>query len=442
MIRLLSAAAGALLLTAAAAPPADEACAACVRAHVERLAAPDLHGRRCGTADEAAAARYLEGELKAAGVKGAWPGGTFSQAVPLQTVRYAAPPTLALTGGPTWTAGRDLSVRGEGELEGPLLRVPDSAALPAEVRGAVVLFEPARPDPQARAALARAGAALVITARPGAVPIVPERIGLREPTPGPRPPPTVVVSGEAAAILRAAPAGARIRLSARLGEPVSAQSANLVGVIHGADRDADGRALLLSAHYDHLGERDGRLYPGANDDASGTAAVLEFARLLAHGPRPKRTVYFALFSCEEAGELGSDWFRGHPVTPPAKLVANLEFEMIGFPDPKRPDTLMMTGFERSDLGEALQAHGAKVGPDLYPEGNFFQRSDNFQLAREGVVAHTLSGWPTPPTYHQPSDDPAHVDFAFMAATVQSLVAPVRWLADGGFTPRWKPGGRP
>jgi hypothetical protein len=90
----------------------------------------------------------------------------------------------------------------------------------------------------------------------------------------------------------------------------------------------------------------------------------------------------------------------------------------------------------------LAAAGARIGPDTYPEQNFFQRSDNFQLALQGVVAHTISGWPVPPSYHTSDDDLKHVDLGFMTETIGSLAGPIRKLADGDFRPSWKDGGRP
>jgi hypothetical protein len=83
-----------------------------------------------------------------------------------------------------------------------------------------------------------------------------------------------------------------------------------------------------------------------------------------------------------------------------------------------------------------------LGADPYPEQHFFERSDNYSLALKGVVAHTAAGWGTPPTYHQPSDDLAHLDLAFMTRAIQSLIEPVRWLANGDFKPQWNPGGEP
>ena len=90
----------------------------------------------------------------------------------------------------------------------------------------------------------------------------------------------------------------------------------------------------------------------------------------------------------------------------------------------------------------LAEHGAHIGPDLYPDENFFQRSDNYALALKGVVAHTVSAWPVPPSYHDPSDTLDHIDFAFMDQAIGSMVEPVRWLVNSDFKPEWKPGMKP
>ena len=136
---------------------------------------------------------------------------------------------------------------------------------------------------------------------------------------------------------------------------------------------------------------------GADDDASGTTAVVELARALAAGPRSRRSILFVCYGAEEIGEFGSRYFGAHLPVPLAKIAANIEFEMIGAQDPKLPKgSLMMTGFERSNLGETLAQHGALVAGDPYPDQHFFERSDNYQLAVKGVVAHTISGWAVAP----------------------------------------------
>ena len=185
------------------------------------------------------------------------------------------------------------------------------------------------------------------------------------------------------------------------------------------------------------------IYNGANDDAAGTTAVLELAHALAAGPQLKRSVLFVCYGSEEPGELGSTYFGEHPPVPLKSLVANLEFEMIGTQDPKMPKgVLLLTGWERSNLGPTLKEHGALLGPDPYPEQHFFERRDNYALALKGVVAHTAAGWGTAPTYHQPNDDLAHLDIAVHDGGDPVLVEPVRWLASSDFKPEWNAGGQP
>ena len=216
---------------------------------------------------------------------------------------------------------------------------------------------------------------------------------------------------------------------------------NAIGYLPGSDPKAG--TILITAHLDHLGVRKGVIYHGANDDASGTTAVMEVAHALAAGGQPRRSILFVAYGSEEIGGLGSTYFGEHPPVPLSDIVANLEFEMIGAQDPKMaPGELMMTGFERSNLGEALKAKGARVTTDPYPDQHFFERSDNYSLALKGIVAHTISGWAVTPTYHDPSDDLAHLNLPFMTAAIQSLIIPVEYLANSDFKPEWKAGGKP
>ena len=136
-----------------------------------------------------------------------------------------------------------------------------------------------------------------------------------------------------------------------------------------------------------------RIYNGADDDASGTTAVIELARVFAASARPARTLLFVLFGSEEIGGYGNRYFLDHPPVPLERIVANLEFEMIGRRDPALPrDGLWLTGFERSDLGPELARHGAALVADPHPEQNFFKRSDNYSLARRGIIAQTVSSF--------------------------------------------------
>jgi Zn-dependent M28 family amino/carboxypeptidase len=233
------------------------------------------------------------------------------------------------------------------------------------------------------------------------------------------------------------------------------QTWNAVGRLTGRGPKTAAQVILLSAHLDHLGVRPGAgaaagaaagadtIYNGADDDASGSVAVLELARAIALGPRPDRTIVFAFFGSEESGGLGSRFFADRPVVPISSIVANLQFEMIGRPDAKiPPHTLWLAGFERSTLGPALAKQGARLVQDPHPEQSFFTRSDNILFARRGVIAHTVSSFGLHKDYHQPSDEIRSIDFAHMTDSIRSMLKPILWLANSGFTPEWRPGMKP
>ena len=254
------------------------------------------------------------------------------------------------------------------------------------------------------------------------------------------------VSPDAAKTLEALPEGSTVSFEGTATSETK-YTWNALGILHGSDPNLQHSAVLLSAHLDHLGVgqpvNGDDIYNGADDDASGTTAVLELARVLGKGPKPKRTVIFALFGSEETGALGSQYFRLHPPVPLKQIAVNLEFEMLGRADPAvKGDTMWLTGWERSNLGPTLAAHGASLVGDPHPEQNFFARSDNYDLAKTGVVAQTVSSYGLHKDYHQPSDDLAHIDFKHMDAAIQSLLQPVTWLVNSSFTPNWNEGGKP
>jgi Peptidase family M28 len=222
---------------------------------------------------------------------------------------------------------------------------------------------------------------------------------------------------------------------------------NVIAILPGRDSKLKNEVVLLTAHMDHLGigtpVKGDKIYNGADDDASGCVAVLELARVLAGAEKPRRTVLFVFFGSEETGGQGNAYFLEHPPVPLGNIVANLEFEMIGRPDPAiKPDELWLTGFERSDLGPELGRHGAKLVADPRPKQEFFQRSDNYALAQKGVIAHTVSSFGLHSDYHRPSDDLAHIDFNHMEQAIESMVKPVEWLANSDFKPHWLQGKRP
>jgi Zn-dependent M28 family amino/carboxypeptidase len=154
-------------------------------------------------------------------------------------------------------------------------------------------------------------------------------------------------------------------------------------------------------------------------------------------------VFFVCFGSEEAGGFGANYFVNNLPFPKEKLVANLEFEMIGRPDTAvKPEELWLTGYERSNLGPELAKRGAKLVQDPHPNQNFFQRSDNYTLARQGIIAHTVSSFGLHKDYHQSSDEVKMIDFVHMTRSINSMVLPIWWLVNSNFVPAWNEGKRP
>lgn len=413
-----------------------------VAAHEAFLASDALQGRGSATRDEAIAAAYVASEFQSYGLVPAPGMDGYLQTATIVQQQLNGP--VALTVGATSLPGARMLVGSGRPVSGPLTIAENPADLPS---APVVLLVGSSTNPLAlRAQMRDKQIGLLLLPDTDATRALSTRFG------GPRLPsylegsspadwPTIVAVPQQEVDRLSRMGGAVVTLDVTTAK-VPATTTNAIGYLKGSDPAA--ATLLFSAHLDHLGVRpDGVIMHGANDDASGTTAVLELAEALASGKQPRRSILFVCYGSEEAGEYGSTYFGEHPPVPLKDIVANVEFEMIGAQDPKLPkNTLMMTGFDRSNLGEALKEHGALVTGDPYPEQHFFQRSDNYALALKGVVAHTVSGWAVTPTYHQPTDTFANLNIPFMTSAIRSLVAPVEWLANSDFVPAWKPGGKP
>src|SRR6202008_4392188 len=191
---------------------------------------------------------------------------------------------------------------------------------------------------------------------------------------------------------------------------------NVVGVIPGQDPMLRGQVVLVGAHYDHLGMGPAvggdSIYNGADDDASGVVTVLEIARALPPDRPPARTVVILLTTGEEVGLLGTSWYVAHPVLPLENVVANLEVEMVGRPDPLAGGRgrAWLTGYERSSMGDLFSAAGLAIVADPRPAQNVFMRSDNIAFADRGIPAHTLSTFNLHRDYHTPADEADRADY--------------------------------
>jgi Zn-dependent M28 family amino/carboxypeptidase len=240
----------------------------------------------------------------------------------------------------------------------------------------------------------------------------------------------LVLTGDAAARTYQVDATAAV-------EPVAA--ANVVGVVPGRRRD---QMVVFSAHYDHVGVQrpvDGdSIANGANDDASGTTAVIELARYFKASGTPERTLVFVAFTAEEAGGFGSQYFSRQ--LDPGQIVAMFNIEMIGKPAASGRNHAWITGFERSSLGKMMQdaARGTDYvfEPDPYPQENLFYRSDNATLARLGVPAHTISTTPidVDQDYHRVSDEVRTLDLDHLTGTIRAIATGAATIVSGAATP--------
>ena len=418
-----------------------------VEAHMNFLAGEELQGRGSATRDEAIAAAYVAAQFRLAGLTPAPGMDGYVQKAPVTKVTPSGEARLAI-GGMSLTQGADFAVMAGGlnAASGAISVVADPASIPS---GAEALMVAPPEGPAVRAmfgSLMRSGARLILLRRTDVLAQATGDSGTRDPiirladaTP-PAGPVVLVLAPDVFDRLKAASGTASYDPGDTVVE--AGFTSNAIGWLAGSE--PDGPVLMVSAHLDHIGLRsDGVVMYGANDDASGTVAVIELARALAGSGPHRMNVMFVAYGSEEAGLLGSRYFVNNPPVPLDRIRANLEIEMIADQDPQLPaGVMMMTGFERSNFGPELKARGALVGPDPYPEQNFFERSDNFALAQRGIVAHTVSGWATIPTYHTPEDTIANINFDFMTQAIQSLVAPLSAVAEGDFTPEWAEGGRP
>jgi hypothetical protein len=217
---------------------------------------------------------------------------------------------------------------------------------------------------------------------------------------------------------------------------------NVVGLLRGSDPLLRDTCVVLSAHYDHLGIRDGHVYNGANDDGSGTVSVIEIASALATlTAHPRRTIVFALFYGEETGELSSKYFVRHPVCP--TTIADLNLEQLGRTDSTegpRVDSATLTGFDFTDISRVIKEAGEAVGIRVYNDPKygdvFFRQSDNASFADVGIPSTTLAVTFMFPDYHKPGDRWPKIDYANMARVDRAVALAIVRLAGDAEPPRW------
>ena len=216
---------------------------------------------------------------------------------------------------------------------------------------------------------------------------------------------------------------------------------NVVGMIPGKTKPNE--YVVFGGHYDHLGiikpVGTDSIANGADDDASGTTAVIELAKYYKKLNNNARTLIFVAFTAEEIGEYGSQHFA--KTVDPDKVVAMFNIEMIGKPSKFGENSAFITGYERSDFGPILQKNlegtSFKFYPDPYPAEDLFYRSDNASLARVGVPAHTISTdqIDIDKLYHTVKDEISTLDMGNITSTIRAIALSSRTIVSGQDTPK-------
>jgi len=216
--------------------------------------------------------------------------------------------------------------------------------------------------------------------------------------------------------------------------------ANVVGLLPGKSKPNE--YVVFSAHYDHLGigkpVNGDSIYNGANDDASGTTAVMMLAKYFKQIGNNERTIIFVAFTAEEIGMYGSRYFSNQ--LNPEQVVAMFNIEMIGTESLWGKNSAFITGFDKSNMGTILQQNlkgsAFTFHPDPYPAQSLFYRSDNATLARLGVPAHTISTakMEKEPYYHSPDDEIETLDLENMTEIIRAIATSSRSIIAGKDTP--------
>lgn len=248
-----------------------------------------------------------------------------------------------------------------------------------------------------------------------------------------------------------------IQFSAAQPDVRQGQSANVVGLLEGSDPELRRETIMITAHYDHLGLQNGHLYPGANDNASGTVAVMELAGPFAGGAvRPRRSLLFVVFGSEEEGLLGSYYYVAHPLRPLATTRAVVNLDMIArdeahipqsrgvveIPPDTRNEINMVGAFYSRDLERVIRKANEKVGLEISTKFdsdhdlNVLFRCDHFPFLLQDVPAVWLFGG-FHPGYHEPSDTIDQLNFPKLEKVVRLAHDSARLLADAPSTPRFR-----
>jgi len=205
----------------------------------------------------------------------------------------------------------------------------------------------------------------------------------------------------------------------------SVAGVNLMGYVPG--RRAPERFIVVTAHYDHVGVRDGRIYNGADDNASGTAALIALAEHFARH-RPDHSILFVALDAEEQGLQGARAFMAAPPVPRDGIALNINMDMVGRGDANRlyavgthPWPFLRPHIEAVAAGSAVPLLTGHDTPDLPREDNWVHQSDHYAFHQAGIP-FIYFGVDNHPDYHQPTDDFDKVQQPFFRGAVQTIAS--------------------
>ena len=215
---------------------------------------------------------------------------------------------------------------------------------------------------------------------------------------------------------------------------------NVIGFLEGNEKKDE--IVVISAHYDHLGMKSSGagdlIFNGANDNATGVAAVLALAEYFKSKNNNSRSILFIAFTAEEMGLVGSNYF-GKTISPES-IVAGINIEMIGKESPFGPNTAWLTGFQRSNFGKIIQKNLSssefKIYPDPFISYRLFFRSDNASFAKLGIPAHTFSTSPMDKDldYHKVTDEASTLNMKTITQTIKAIAIGTKSIIAGEDTP--------
>ncbi|NDD62899.1 MAG: M20/M25/M40 family metallo-hydrolase [Acidobacteria bacterium] len=499
--------------------PVEGITAAQLRDYLYFVASDEMEGRNTPSRGLDLTAKFLALNLSRWGLKPAGDNGTFLQRIPLQSRKLITDQTSVTLDGRRLALGTDYIARpNDGQISGPLVFVGHGLRLGAgtgkeldpykgiEVRDRIMVVIEGFPKGVSRADLRGAigvdydnaesyglrNGAKGIVSIPGSFTlrfwdqIHQQTVSASRPMMGNVTPaatlPTIILSEKSATELLAGQAidypalkkqiedgevgpsfefGPARKLSftvKAVGEELS--TSNVVAILEGSDPLLRNEYVAVGAHYDHVGtgnpDKNGdRIFNGADDDGSGTVAVLAMAEALSRGPRPKRSILFVWHTGEEKGLWGSQWFVEHPTVPLNQIIAQLNIDMIGRsrkPGDSNPRNAGLTGPDEiyvigsrmmssqlAELSEKVNQSYLKLQFNYkYDDPNdterLFFRSDHYNYARKGIpIIFYFDG--IHEDYHRQSDHPDKIDYEKMEKVTRTVFAKMWRLATQPERPR-------